>query len=43
MTPEQFYSQTLGKVFEEDGVPSSDPIQCVDYWKHATKLLLGKT
>ena len=41
MNQDDFYSETLGKSFEMDGVPAKDPIQCADYFKKACVVNLG--
>ena len=41
MSVDEFYLSTLGKIWEMDGVPVSDPHQCADYFKKATYTLLG--
>lgn len=43
ITPYEFYVSTLGNTYENDGVPAGDPVQCADYFKEATKQVLGKT
>ena len=41
ITPLEFYNSTLGKSFDMDGVPKSQPFQCVDYYKKGCQEVLG--
>ena len=41
ITPQEFYTETLGKSYDMDGVPVRDPIQCADFFKVACRYVLG--